>query len=197
VAQSINNIVIPGPAVVYIAPHSTSALQAAPAATILKGSEWAGTWVEAGYTKGGVQLQTSVEALNVEVDQVNAPVTDFITSQKATISFACTEATLANMRQALGFGTITTGSTESKLGVSAADGIQTYYTIGFEQFAPAASASSARYRRIIGWKARPTGEVELKADKTEEQAIAFTFELRWEPQAAASERLFAMIDRVV
>jgi len=197
VAQSATNIVMPGPVLVYIAPHSTSALQAAPANTIAKGTTWGGNWVEVGYTKGGAILKTETEHLAVETDQVNAPVVDFITKQTATMEFQAQEVTLTNLKQSLGYGTITTGSTESTFGVAATEGFPLYYTVGFESYAPGASASAAWYRRVILWKARVAGSIEVKADKAEEMVLQFTFEARYEPQATSTERLFKVIDRVV
>ena len=194
--QTAGNIVLPGPCRVFMAPYSPSALEAAPANTIAKGTDWSGGWVEVGFTKGGVLLKPETEHLSVDVDQVNAPVADFITGQRASISFTASEATLTNIKQALGYGTITSGSTESTLGVSATDGMPTYYTLGFEQFAPGAHSANARYRRIIGWKCLPKSELELKADKSEEQVVAYSFELRYEAQAASTERLYKVIDRV-
>lgn len=192
--QTASNIVMPGPVLVYIAPHSTSALQTAPAATILKGTAWGGTFVEVGYTKGGAVLKTETEQLAVEVDQVNAPVVDFITKQSATIEFQASEATLTNIKQALGYGTITTGSTESSFGVAGTEGFPLYYTVGFESFGPVATPSSAKYRRCIIWKARVAGSIEMKADKAEEQVLQFTLEARYEPQAASTERLYKVAD---
>jgi hypothetical protein len=197
VTQTVGNIVLPGPCKVFMAAYSSSALEAAPAASVAKGSDWAGGWTEVGYTKGGVVLKPEVEHLAVEVDQVNAPVTDFITAQRASVTFAAAEATLTNIKQALGFGTVTAGSTESTLGVSATDGFPTYYTVGFEQYAPGADSGDNWYRRVIVWKALPKGELELKADKGEEQLIAFTLEARYEAQATSTERLFKVIDRGV
>jgi hypothetical protein len=188
---------MPGPVLVYIAPHSTSALQGAPANTIAKGTTWGGTWVEVGYTKGGAILKPETEHLTVETDQVNADVVDFITKQRATMEFQAQEATLTNLKQALGYGTITTGSTESSVGVAGTEGFPLYYTVGFECFAPGASSSASWYRRVIAWKCRVAGSFEVKADKAEEQAFQFAFDARYEPQAAATERLFKVIDRVV
>lgn len=195
-SQTVSNIVLPGPCRVFIAPYSSSSLEAAPANSVAYGDAWGGNWVEVGYTKGGAVLKPETEHLTVEMDQVNAPLADYITAQRAMVSFACGEATLTNIKQALGYGTITSGSTESTLGVSATDGIPTYYTIGFEQYAPGATASSARYRRLVVWKALPKTELELKADKAEEQVVAYSFEARYESQATATERLFKIIDRV-
>lgn len=192
---TVGNIVLPGPCKVYIAPYSSSALEAAPASSITYGTAWGGGWVEVGYTKGGTVFKPESEHLTVEMDQVNAPLTDFITSQKGTLTFGAGEATLTNIKQALGYGTVTTGSTESTLGVSGTDGFPTYYTVGIEQYAPGATSASAKYRRLIVWKAKPSTEFELKAEKTEEQIIGYSFEARYEAQASANERLYKLIDR--
>lgn len=196
-ALTAGNIVLPGPVKVYIAPYSSSALEAAPASSVAYGTAWGGGWVEVGFTKGGAMLNAESEHLSVEVDQVNSPVADAIVAQRGTVTFAASEGTLTNIKQALGYGTITSGSTESTLGVSAADYFPTYYTVGFEQYGPGADGGDAWYRRVIVWKAKPSGSFELKADKAEEQVIAHTFEARWESQATATERLWKVIDRNV
>lgn len=196
-AQTVGNIVLPGPCLVYIAPYSDSALEAAPANSVAKGTAWGGGWVEVGYTKGGVMLKPETEHYTVEMDQVNAPLKDFITAQRGTVTFAAGEATRTNIKQALGYGTLTSGSTESTLGVSGADGLPTYYTLGFESYGPGASSSQNWYRRVIVWKGLPKSDLELKADKSEEMMVAHNFEARYEPQATATERLWKVIDRVV
>jgi hypothetical protein len=117
--QTTSNIVLPGPVLVYVAPAST----AAPANTVAKGTTWGGSWVEVGFTKGGAVLKTDVTKYESVMDQYNAPVKDFITEQHATMTFAVGEATLTQIKQATGFGTVTTGSTESTFGVGAVDGI--------------------------------------------------------------------------
>jgi len=198
VTLTVANIVVPGPCKVYIAAYSASALEAAPSSSIAYGAAWAGNWVEVGYTKGGALLKSESEDLEVEMDQVNAPLTDYITKQGATMSFVAGEATLTNIKQALGYGTVTSGSTESTLGVSATDGLPTYYSVGFESYGHiSGSMTTPKYRRAIIWKAKPKPEVELKADKSEEQVVAYSFAARYEPQATASERLYKLIDRVV
>lgn len=194
-AQTVTNIVLPGPCLVYIAPYSSSSLEAAPANSIAKGTAWGGNWVEVGYTTGGVSLQASTEHLTVSMDQVNAPVTDFIVGQSGSLTFAAGEATRTNLKQALGYGTLTEGSTESTLGVSATDAFATYYTVGFEVYGP--GAASARYRRCIVWKALPKGEFEIAGKKDEAMTVGYSFEARHEAQATSTERLWKLIDRVV
>jgi len=197
VAQTAGNIVLPGPCKVFIAAHSTSALEAAPTASIAKGTDWGGGWVEVGYTVGGVVLKPEAEHLTPTFDQVNAAVVDHIIKQSATVTFAAGEATLTNMKQAMGYGTVTAGSTESTLGVSGTDAFPTYYSVGFECFATNATAASAKYRRAVVWKALPKGEFELSAKKEELMAVGYQLEARHEAQAAATERLWKLIDRVV
>ena len=194
---SIDNVTLTGPAKIYIAAYSASALEAAPTHSIAYGTTWGGNWTDVGWTKGGVTLKPETEHLTVEVDQVNAPVADFITAQRGTFSFVSSEATLTMLKQAMGVGTITTGSTESTLGVSGTAGFPTYYTIGFEQYAPGADSGDSWYRRVIVWKALPKTEFELKAEKTEEQLVAMQFEARYESQATSTERLWKVIDRTV
>lgn len=193
--QTASNVVLPGPCLVYIAPYSSSSLEAAPTSSIAKGSAWGGNWVEIGYTQGGVVGTPSTDFVSPDLDQVNAPIVDFITKQGLEVTFAAAEATLTNIKQALGYGTLTTGSTESTLGVSGRDGLPTYYTIGFECLAN--GLGSTRYRRLIVWKALPAGDIELKADKGEPMVVAYKFSARFESQAASGENLFKLIDRQV
>jgi len=191
--QTVSNIVLPGPVMVYVGPAST----AAPANTITKGTAWGGSWVEVGLTKGGALLKTDTEKYEVMVDQYNAAVKDFITKQEASITFAASEATLTNLKQALGYGTITSGSTESTLGVGAVDGIPTNYAVGFECYAPGATSSASWYRRVIIWNGSVQGGIEMKAEKGEEMVMQYEVKALVDTSQSAAERLFKVIDRVV
>lgn len=192
-AQTVSNVVIAGPVLVYVA----TAGEAAPAASIAKGTAWGGNWVEVGFTSGGVELQVETEKFAVETDQYNAPVKDFITKQEATFKFQALEATLTNLKQAMGYGTITSGSTESTLGVSAQDGIPTAYAFGFEGFAPGATSSASYYRRIIIWNGSPQQPGALSHTKDGVVTVEYNVRALAYPSATASERLFKVIDRVV
>ncbi len=191
-AQSVSNIVLPGPCRVYIAPSGT----AAPASSVSKNTEWGGSWVEVGFTEGGVVLKQSTEYFEKMVDQYNASVADFVTEQTGEVTFGASEATLLNIRQALGYGTITAGSTESTLGISGADGFPTYYAVGFEVFGPGASSSNNYYRRAVVWKALPKSEVELNGKKDESMVVQYTMRATIDTSQAATERLWKLIDRV-
>lgn len=195
-AVDVTQIVISGACKVYIAPYSASALQAAPANTVDYGTAWGGTWVEAGYTEGGVMLTTNTEYVTANVDQVNAPVKDGIVSQTGKLSVVLREFTLAKLKQSLGYGTVTVGgaATEDKLGVGAADFFPQYLTVGFEGYAPVANGTTAKYRRVIGWKCLPTGEQEIGVKKDEIGGIKLDLDLRYEAQATSTERLYVIID---
>lgn len=195
-AVDVTQIVISGACKVYIAPYSATALEAAPAYTIDYGTAWGGNWVEAGYTEGGVMLTTSQEHVTANVDQVNAPVKDGIVAQNAKISVVLKEFTLAKLKQSLGYGTVTTGgaATQDKLGVGAADFFPTYLTVGFEGYAPVANGTTAKYRRVIGWKCLPVSEQEISVKKDEIPGIKLDLDLRYEAQAASTERLYVIID---
>ena len=188
-----SNIVLPGPVKIYVGTASTTP----PADTIAKGTAWGGSWVEVGFTKGGAVLKPETEKYSVEVDQYNAPIKDFIVKQTAQMTFAVAEATLTNIKQAMGYGTITAGSTESTLGVGAADGIPTYNAFGFETYAPGATAANSWYRRYIIWIGSAQEGPELKGDKGEEQLVSYSVTALVDPSQSASERVYKVIDRVV
>lgn len=192
-ALTPGNIVLPGPAKVYVAPES----EAAPANSVAKGSAWAGNWVEVGLTKGGVVAKTSVEHLEVEMDQYNAPLVAFITQQGITVTFAAGEGTLTNLKQALGHGTVTSGSTESTFGMAATDGFPTFYAVGFECYAPGADSGDNWYRRLIVHKGLMVEGPELSAKKEEEQLIAYNVKGYVDTTESAAQQLWLLIDRVV
>lgn len=191
--QTVGNVVLPGPVMVYVATES----EAAPANTVAKGSAWAGNWVEVGFTAEGVEVEVQTEKYAVEVDQYNAPIKDFLTKQEVSFKFKAAEATLTNLKQALGYGTVTSGSTESTLGVGAADGIPTVYSVGFEAYAPGASSSNSWYRRLIIWRGsmQQMGTLEHKKDGM--VTVEYSVRALVDTSQSASERLFKVIDRVV
>lgn len=192
-AVTTSNIVIPGPVVMYVGPASTTA----PTSSIAKGTAWGGSWVDVGATMDGVEVSISTEKFEVEIDQYNAPVKDFITKQGVEFKFNVAEATLTNLKQAIGYGTVTTGSTESTLGIGAVDGIGTNYAFGFECFAPGATGSNSWYRRFIVWNGSPREVGNLEAKKDGVMGVTYNITALVDTTQAASERLFKIIDRVV
>lgn len=192
--QTVNNIVVAGPVMIYAC---STVGEAAPANSIAKGTAWGGNWVEVGFTQDGIELEVQTEKFAVEVDQYNAPVKDFITKQEAMFKFKAAEATLTNIKQAIGYGTITTGSTETTLGVSAQDGIPSYYAFGFEGFAPGATTSNAFYRRVIIWQGSVQQAAAMEHKKDGVTAVEYNVRALAYPTATSTERLFKIIDRVV
>lgn len=167
--QTASNIVLPGPVLVYMAAAST----AEPANTVAKGTAWGGSWTEVGFTKGGVVAKPTWEKVVVTSDQTNARVKSFLTQVGIEITFAAQESTLTNIKQALGFGTLTSGSTESTFKVAGTEGWPTNYAIGFECFAPGATSSNGYYRRLVVFNGSMEEGPELKSAKEEEMLVAF------------------------
>lgn len=192
---TVSNIVLPGPCKVYMCPLASAA--SAPAATILYGTAWGGTWVEVGFTMGGVVAETSFSNYVVQPDQYNAGVAEARTQDGIKVTFAMLEATLTNIKQALGIGTITTGSTESTFGVAGNDMFVTPYGLGFESYAPGASASSAKYRRLIVWRAIQDSGFQIEAKRDAQQQIGASFHGQIDTSQASTEQLWKLIDRVV
>ena len=93
--------------------------------------------------------------------------------------------------------TVTTGSTESTLGIGANDGIGTNYAFGFECYAPGATAANAWYRRFIIWNGSPREVGNIEAKKDGVMGVTYSITALVDTSQAASERLFKIIDRVV
>lgn len=187
----VTKIALPGPVKIYQAPYSDSALETAPADTVDYGTAWGDTWVDMGYTKGGALFKAATESFNVVADQANAPITSGITGQSGMIEFTLLESTLAHMKIALGYGTVTAAANEDKIGVSGTDVFPTYITLGLEALAQGSKAGTNKYNRLILHKVKPVGEVEIGFTKEEERVIKFEGEVFYEAQATASERLYA------
>lgn len=192
-AVTVSNLVLPGPCRVYVGPAST----AAPASSIAYGAAWAGSWVDVGATVGGVVAQIGLANLSVVVDQYNEAVAEMRIQDSIKVNFAAGEATLTNLKQAMGIGTLTTGSTESTFGVSGADTFVVPYAVGFETYAPNASSSSLKYRRLIVWKAVQTDAPALEGKKEQLQMVAYAVKGLIDTTQSASEQLWKLIDRVV
>lgn len=189
----VTKIAIPGPVKIYHAPYSASALETAPADTVNYGVAWGATWVDLGYTEGGAMFKASSSGYNVVPDQVNAPIAAGITEQSGTVEFTILESTLANMKIAMGYGTITAAANEDKIGVSGTDVFPTFSTLGLESLAQGSDATTSKYRRLILHKVKPVGEVEMGFNKDGAVVVKFEGEVFYEAQATASERLYKLI----
>lgn len=182
---SSNNIVL-GAGTVWL--HATIG-SALPADTVAKGGAWGGSWVDLGYT-GGVSASISDERHHVEVDQSTMEVRSFITKQAASVSVTLKEATLANLKYALGHGSLsTTGSTAVlTLGDNAS---LSEYSIGVEGQSPNASAA---FRRVQLYRCVGEPDVELAFSREEEQMYTATFKALLHTSGSAGDNVMQIRD---
>lgn len=190
-ALDASKIRINGRTKIYIAPHSTTALESAPADTVTLGTAWGDTWVEVGYTEGGAMLNIENEHTIFTPEQTLAPVTAGFAGRSGTISFAIAETTLSNLKNVLGHGTITTGaaSTEDTIGIGTTDVFATFLTIGFESDGIGSTSAASMYHRAVCWKVLPKGAVEVGTGKGDVPLFKFEGTLFHEPQAATGHEL--------
>jgi hypothetical protein len=183
VSYEVENIVLPGPVRVLIAPWVSGTIEAPPANSVAYGDDWGGDWVDVGATQGGAVMKVAEETYSVTIDQQKQPVADRKISEVATVEAVLVEATLANIKKAMGLGTITVGSTVTSFGSDGDETLPTYLTIGLEHYGPGSIAGEPKYRRTFIWKAMPKPSVELKSAPNEEQRVASVFEARREADA--------------
>ena len=85
-----------------------------PANTVLYGTDWAQpatmteTWVEVGYTDGGLNFNIEIPRGEIRVDQSLDPIARPATGRNMTLECALAEFTVANIASAAGQGTVTT-----------------------------------------------------------------------------------------
>lgn len=170
---------------------STTLADSLPADTTAKGGSWGGSWVNLGYT-GGVTSQISAERHNVEVDQSTVEVRSFITKQEVKIEAMLKEATLTNLKYALGWGTLsTTGSTQVlQLGDNPAT---TEYSVGLEGQSP---NTSAAFRRVQIYRAVPEADVEMVMSRGEESIWKMTFKVLLYEAGSAGDDLMQIRDYI-
>lgn len=182
----VENIVLPGPIRMFIAPWAEGDIVTPPTSAIAYGGDWSGAdadWTEVGATQGGALLKVMEEVYSVQIDQQKQPVADRKISEVASLEAVLVEATLENIKKAMGLGTITTGSTVTSYGSDGDETLPTYLSIGLEHYGPGSIAGTPKYRRTFIWKAMPKPAVELKSAPNEEQRIASVFEARREEDA--------------
>lgn len=187
-----SNLTLPGPAKVYVGTAST----AVPANTIAYGVAWSGTWVEVGLTLGGAGLQLGMEKTTAKSDQYGAGHFSVVNQVSCELTFDVAETTLTNLKQALGYGTLTAGSTESTYGVSSAETFVVQKAFGVESYAPAATSASAKYSRFVIWIGEPKGDaVEVTAAKDTQRVYRYTVEAMVDTSQTSTEALWKLIER--
>lgn len=167
---SANNIAL-GYGRAYIAAYNSASVEALPADTVARDGSWTGNWVELGYT-GGIQYTPSVERRHVEVDQSTIEVRSFVTKQDLEIELTLKEATVENIKYALGFGTLSTSGSSGVLTVTN-NPTSNEYTLGLEGPSPSATVSAAQRIRIN--RVVPISEPEQVYNREEETMVVVRF----------------------
>lgn len=79
-----------------------------PADTISYGTAWGGTFVDNGYTTGGLHFNLNLTRGEIRVDQEFDPILRPVTNRTFTMTTSLAEMTPANIQLASGMGTLTT-----------------------------------------------------------------------------------------
>lgn len=155
----------------YIAAYNASSLEALPADTVARDGSWAGNWVDLGYT-GGIQYAISNEHRHVEVDQSTIEVMSRVTKQDVTVELTLKQASVENIKYALGFGTLSTSGSSGVLTVGNNPTLSEY-TLGIEGPSPDEDPTAAQ--RIHFFRLVPVSEPEQVFSREEETVVVVKF----------------------
>lgn len=141
--------------IVYYQPFN--AANAFPADTLDYGTAWGGSWVDAGYTDGGLEANISVDRGEITVDQLIDPILRPVTGRNVTFSTDLAQLSVALLSKAAGLGSVTTlapgagtkGHDTLSISANVADD---YNSWGFE----AKQQNGEPFRGLI-WKGLATG----------------------------------------
>jgi hypothetical protein len=117
------------------------------------------TWVEVGYTDGGLNFSIEIPRSEIRVDQSLDPIARPATGRNMTLECALAEFTVANIASAAGQGTVTTvAATTAVRGYNelliAPDIDDDYISVGYD-----IKHQDDEAFRIVGWKTQPSGGV--------------------------------------
>lgn len=155
----------------YIAAYDSADVEALPSDDTARDGSWGGAWVDLGYT-GGVQYSVSNEHRHVDVDQSTIEVMSRVIKQDVTIELTLKQASVENIKYALGFGTLSTSGSSGVLSVGNNPTL-TEYTLGLEGPSPDEDPTAAQ--RIVFYRVVPTSEPEQVFSREEETVVAVRF----------------------
>lgn len=164
--------VLVGTGTLYVAPTGT-AFPADPSVTP------AGTWVDIGYSEEGWSFNAEVNVEEVEVAEEIDPIDLLATAREVHFVGQAAQASLENLKTALGGGTIATavGPPATKSYVPAGTGTLTQSALLFRGKAPTVGGV-AKTRDVQMAYSVPVGAVELAAKKApDKQLIGCDFRL--------------------
>lgn len=155
----------------YIAAYNSSSVEALPSDSTARDGLWGGGWVDLGYT-AGVQYSVSNELRHVEVDQSTVEVMSRVVKQEVEVEITLKQASVENIKYALGFGTLSTSGSSGVLQVSHNPSL-TEYTLGIEGPSPDEDPTAAQ--RIQFYRVVPTSEPEQVFSREEETDVVVRF----------------------
>lgn len=128
-------------------------------------------WTDLGGTTDGVTISVAPEYTELAVDQVIDRVGSRLTSRSITVQTNLAEATLENLKIALGGGTVTSASGKKTFDLDIANsGEPAYQALLIDGVAP-----GGKKRRIIVRKALSTDNVEFAYSKDGQTVYSVTF----------------------
>lgn len=164
--------------------------QALPADTVAKDTfgSWT-SWTNLGYTQG-VQAKIGYDVKEVEVDQSTIGVRRYVTKQEVMIEATLAEATLANLKYALGFGSLSTSGSTAVLTIGDNPTL-TEYSIAVEGQSPNAAAA---FRRAQIYRVTPQSDIELVMAKDDQTLWKATFQALLYTSGAAGNNVMQIRD---
>lgn len=149
------------------------------------GTAWGGSWVDIGFTDGGLRFNVSTTFSDVHVDQAIDPVLTVPTARDLRLAGSMAEFTTANMKTATGQGTSSTTAASS--GVRGHTDLAfdstialTYLTTGFDVHASGDGESF----RPVAWRAQPRGNPQVQFSATAKAVIPFELQCFPDPNNA-------------
>ena len=188
------NIVVAGNLRMYIAAAGTDAPLSTGVGAVAYGEAWAAPWVEIGHTTEGLSKKHEIETLKRTSDQVRGTVRTFITGETMTLATKMLEATLANIKRAVGYGSLTLGVDENILAFDGDASVLEEFAFGVEGLAPGSTAAAPLFRRLVVPKANVDPNVEIGFQQSETYEVPFSLEALADPTAPVGKRFYRYID---
>jgi hypothetical protein len=152
---------------------------------------WGGSWVDIGFTDGGLRFNVATTFADVHVDQVIDPVLVVPTARDIRLAGTMAEFTTGNIKTATGQGTSTTTAATS--GVRGHTDLAfdntialSYLTAGFDVHASGDNESF----RPVAWRAQARGNPQVQFSATAKATIPF--ELECFPDPNNSNRILTL-----
>lgn len=144
------------------------------------------TAIDAGYIKGGVNIEHNADHYDVKVDQILGVIDKITVDESMKIKFSLAEVTLANLATAFGYpASAVTGSTFS-FGSRQDSSFKTLYIN--------VKGPGSAERKYTFWKVKPTGKTSQEYKKNGETLIDIEFDVLADTTKSAEQRFGSITD---